>query len=59
MSPSATNPALSENGWDTFHRALGNDATQGPMVSVLIKEIAKVDEVYIVEDDSAYGKGHR
>ena len=26
VSPSATNPGLSQNGWDTFHRALGNDA---------------------------------
>lgn len=57
ISASATKPTLSESGWEVFHRVLGNDATQGPMVSVLIKEIAKVDEVYIVEDDSAYGKG--
>ena len=27
---SATNPALSKNGWKTFHRILGNDADAGP-----------------------------
>ncbi|MDD6011482.1 MAG: aminotransferase class III-fold pyridoxal phosphate-dependent enzyme, partial [Oscillospiraceae bacterium] len=32
ISPSATNPTLSENGWDTFLRALGNDATQGAVM---------------------------
>jgi branched-chain amino acid transport system substrate-binding protein len=57
ISASATKPTLSESGWKVFHRVLGNDATQGPMVSVLIKEVAKVDNVFIVEDDSAYGKG--
>ena len=30
ITPSATNPKLADNGWKTFFRALGNDATQGP-----------------------------
>ncbi|WP_442940312.1 hypothetical protein [Nocardioides sp. B-3] len=38
ISPSATNPALSTNGWDTFHRALGNDATRGPAAAAYIKD---------------------
>lgn len=57
ISASATKPTLSTSGWKVFHRVLGNDETQGPMVSVLIKDVAKVDNVFIVEDDSAYGKG--
>lgn len=57
ISASATRPSLSTSGWDVFHRVLGSDATQGPMVSVLIKTVAKVDNVFIVEDDSPYGKG--
>lgn len=57
VSASATNPDLSTKGWDVFHRVLGSDATQGPEVSTLIKEVAQVDNVFIVEDDSPYGKG--
>ena len=30
ITPSATNAALSTNGWKTFHRILANDAVQGP-----------------------------
>jgi hypothetical protein len=30
ITPSATNPALSTNGWDVFHRALAGDDKQGP-----------------------------
>ena len=36
ITASATNPALSENGWKTFHRILGNDATQGPAAAKYI-----------------------
>ena len=57
ISASATNPDLSTKGWKVFHRVLGNDATQGPEVSTLLKEVAKVDKAYVVEDDSPYGKG--
>ncbi len=57
ISASATNPDLSTKGWKVFHRVLGNDATQGPEVTTLLKTVANLDEVYIVEDDSPYGKG--
>lgn len=30
ITPAATNPGLTENGWTTFFRGLGNDAVQGP-----------------------------
>ncbi|GAA1523059.1 branched-chain amino acid ABC transporter substrate-binding protein [Nocardioides humi] len=57
VSPSATNPALSENGWDTFHRALGNDATQGPAAARYIKDTLKASTVYVIDDASEYGAG--
>jgi branched-chain amino acid transport system substrate-binding protein len=57
ISPSATNPALSENGWDTFHRALGNDATQGPAAAKYIKDTVKASTVYVIDDASEYGAG--
>ena len=57
VSPSATNPGLSENGWDTFHRALGNDATQGPAAAQYIKDTLKAKSVFVIDDASEYGAG--
>ncbi|WP_295661859.1 branched-chain amino acid ABC transporter substrate-binding protein [uncultured Nocardioides sp.] len=57
ISPSATNPALSENGWDTFHRALGNDATQGPAAAAYIRDTVAATSVFVIDDASEYGAG--
>jgi len=57
ISASATNPALSENGWKTFHRVLGNDATQGPAAAKYIKDVLKAQKVFVMDDSSEYGKG--
>lgn len=57
ITPSATNPALSTNGWKTFFRVLGNDASQGPAAAKYISETMKAKKVAIVDDASEYGKG--
>jgi branched-chain amino acid transport system substrate-binding protein len=57
VSPSATNPALAENGWDTFHRALGNDATQGPAAAKYIQDTLGAQTVFVMDDASEYGAG--
>ena len=57
ITASATNPALSENGWKTFHRILGNDATQGPAAAKYIKDILKAEKAFVIDDSSEYGKG--
>ncbi len=57
ISASATNPDLSENGWKTFHRVLGNDATQGPAASKYIKDVLKAQKTFVIDDSSEYGKG--
>jgi branched-chain amino acid transport system substrate-binding protein len=57
ITASATNPALSENGWKTFNRILGNDATQGPAAAKYIKDVLKADKVFVSDDTSEYGKG--
>ena len=57
ISASATNPALSENGWDTFHRILGNDASQGPAAATYISDVLGSASVFVVDDASAYGAG--
>ena len=57
VSASATNPDLSQNGWDTFHRLLGNDATQAPAAAKFISEDLGAKSVFIVDDASEYGLG--
>jgi branched-chain amino acid transport system substrate-binding protein len=56
VSASATNPNLSTNGWDTFHRVLGNDATQAPAAAKFISNMGAT-KVFVVDDASEYGKG--
>ncbi len=57
VSASATNPGLSTNGWDTFHRVLGNDATQAPAAAKYILDTVGATNVFVVDDGSEYGKG--
>ena len=57
ISPSATNPALSQNGWKTFHRVLGNDASQGPAAAKFMTDTLKASKVCVIQDDSDYGIG--
>lgn len=57
ITPSATNPALADNGWDTFHRMLGNDASQGPAAATYISDVVGAKKVFVMDDASEYGKG--
>ena len=57
ITPSATNPALADNGWKTFFRVLGNDATQGPAAAKYMKDTLKSAKVFVIDDASEYGKG--
>jgi branched-chain amino acid transport system substrate-binding protein len=57
ISASATNPALADNGWDTFHRLLGNDATQGPAAATYIADTLEAKAVFVLDDASEYGAG--
>ncbi|MGX5714499.1 branched-chain amino acid ABC transporter substrate-binding protein [Arthrobacter sp. MAHUQ-56] len=57
ITPSATNPTLTENGWTTFFRGLGNDAVQGPAAAKFLTDKIGAKKVYLVQDDSDYGIG--
>jgi branched-chain amino acid transport system substrate-binding protein len=57
ITPSATNPGLTENGWTTFFRGLGNDAVQGPAAAKFLTGKLGAKKVYLVQDDSDYGIG--
>ncbi len=56
VSPSNTNPQLSQNGWKTFHRICARDDNQGPAASQFFMDKGK-KSVYIVDDSTDYGKG--
>ncbi|HEY3709373.1 MAG TPA: branched-chain amino acid ABC transporter substrate-binding protein [Amycolatopsis sp.] len=57
VTPSATNPSLSENGWKTFFRGLGNDNTQGPAAAKFMTGELGAKKVCVIQDDSDYGTG--
>src|SRR5215471_19736156 len=57
VTASATNPDLSKQGWKIFHRALANDAAQGPAVGKYILDQLKGKKVAVIDDASDYGKG--
>ncbi len=56
ITPSATNPTLTANGWTTFFRGLANDNVQGPGAANLAKKLG-AKKVFVVQDDSDYGIG--
>ena len=57
ITASATNPKLSTNGWKIFHRAVGNDAAQGPAAATYITKDLGAKKVAVLDDGSEYGKG--
>ncbi|MER7005764.1 branched-chain amino acid ABC transporter substrate-binding protein [Dactylosporangium sp. NPDC000555] len=57
ITPSATQPKLSANGWKVFHRAVASDTAQGPAAGNYIKSVLKAEKVFVVDDQSAYGSG--
>jgi branched-chain amino acid transport system substrate-binding protein len=57
ITASATNPDLSKQGYGIFHRALANDAAQGPAVGTYILDQLKGKKVAVIDDASEYGKG--
>src|SRR4029079_18141732 len=54
---SATNVTLSEQGWKTFFRGLGNDGQQGQAVANYLKNTLGAKKVCVVDDSTDYGLG--
>jgi branched-chain amino acid transport system substrate-binding protein len=57
ITPSASNPGLSTQGWTIFHRAIANDDAQAPAMAQYILEDAGASTVAVIDDNSDYGKG--
>jgi branched-chain amino acid transport system substrate-binding protein len=57
VSPSATNPAYTQQGFKTAYRVVATDAQQGPALADYATSTLKVKKVAIVDDATAYGQG--
>ncbi|MFM0392797.1 branched-chain amino acid ABC transporter substrate-binding protein [Paraburkholderia phytofirmans] len=57
ISPSATNPTYTLQGFKTTYRMVATDAQQGPALAAYARNKLKVSTVAIVDDSTAYGQG--
>jgi len=57
VTPSATNPDLSANGWTNFFRTVATDAAQGPVAAQFIAENLGATSVAVIDDSGEYGRG--
>ena len=57
LTASATNPALTTNGWTNFFRGLANDGVQGPAVANYLTKTLGYKKICVIEDNSYYGVG--
>ena len=57
ISPSATNPQLTEGGWRYVFRVCGRDDQQGRLAGDLLAERWGDDAIAILHDGSTYGAG--
>jgi branched-chain amino acid transport system substrate-binding protein len=57
ISPSATSPALTDQGFDNVFRTCGRDEQQGAIVASFIAKHYPGKSIAIVHDKTAYGQG--
>lgn len=57
ISGSATNPALTEQGFKNVFRVVGRDDQQGPAVANYLLASAKPKVAAVIDDATAYGEG--
>ncbi|MGI4813606.1 MAG: branched-chain amino acid ABC transporter substrate-binding protein [Janthinobacterium lividum] len=57
ISPSATNPTYTQQGFKTAYRVVATDAQQGPALADYANKDLHAKSVAIVDDATAYGQG--
>jgi branched-chain amino acid transport system substrate-binding protein len=57
ISPSATNVTITQQGWTTWHRVIGNDDAQGQADAMYLTEKAGASKVFVIDDGQDYSKG--
>jgi branched-chain amino acid transport system substrate-binding protein len=57
ISPSATNVTITQQGWTTWHRVIGNDEAQGKADASYLTSTVGAKKVFVVDDAQDYSKG--
>jgi branched-chain amino acid transport system substrate-binding protein len=57
ITPSATNPKITQQGFRNVFRTIGNDGTIGSGIAKYLHGTLKVKSVAIIDDRTAYGQG--
>src|SRR3982751_6118022 len=57
ITPSATNPKLTQNGYKTTFRLLANDNALGAGLALYAADALKLKKIAIIDDRTAYGQG--
>lgn len=57
VSPSATNPSYTKQGYKTTYRLVATDAEQGPALATYVANNLKAKTVVVIDDSTQYGKG--
>jgi branched-chain amino acid transport system substrate-binding protein len=57
ISPSATNPDYTKQGFKTTFRVIGNDVQQGKALGEFAANKIKAKKIAIIDDRTAYGQG--
>ena len=57
ISPSATNVTITQQGWTTWHRVIGNDEAQGQAGAKYLTGTVGAKKVFVVDDAQDYSKG--
>lgn len=57
VTPSATNPALTSDGFTTFFREIPSDTAQGTGAADYMAKVLKGKKIYVLDDKSDYGTG--
>lgn len=57
ISPSATNVTITQQGWTTWHRVIGNDDAQGSADASYLTGTVGATKVFVIDDGQDYSKG--
>jgi branched-chain amino acid transport system substrate-binding protein len=57
ISPSATNVTITQQGWTTWHRVIGNDDAQGAADAKYLTGTVGAKKIYVIDDGQDYSKG--
>jgi branched-chain amino acid transport system substrate-binding protein len=57
VTPTATNPRITEQGWKVAHRTAGRDDREGPASAIFIADDLRPRKVLLISDKTAFQSG--